>query len=216
MSDEASIAGNFALGKISAEEYERKMERLRDGMAELGLAVEDDPVADALGALREAEANVRHERNCRVEQVGRKRVAHAVANDLSARLKAVEAERDELREDYEAARTSMRVIVCGGRYYSDRRAVAHALLRLPQDATLVHGACQGADRLAASTWESWGGRTEAHKPAWDDHGGAAGPLRNQEMVDAKADLLIAFPGGKGTADCVKRARKAQIPVQTVA
>jgi len=35
------------------------------------------------------------------------------------------------------------------------------------------------------------------------------------MADAGADLCIAFPGGRGTADMVRRARAAGIPVRSV-
>jgi hypothetical protein len=31
----------------------------------------------------------------------------------------------------------------------------------------------------------------------------------------KPDLVIAFPGGRGTADMVARARKAGVPVEVV-
>jgi hypothetical protein len=41
---------------------------------------------------------------------------------------------------------------------------------------------------------------------------AAGPRRNAEMLDEKPDIILAFPGGKGTADMTKRAKAAGIPV----
>ena len=41
----------------------------------------------------------------------------------------------------------------------------------------------------------------------------AGFVRNQRMIDeGKPDLCVAFPGGDGTADMVKRARAAGIEV----
>src|SRR5690606_30354012 len=55
----------------------------------------------------------------------------------------------------------------------------------------------------------------AYPADWRRHGRAAGPIRNQEMADAGADLCIAFPGGRGTADMVRRARAAGIPVRSV-
>jgi len=56
---------------------------------------------------------------------------------------------------------------------------------------------------------------EPHPADWERHGRAAGPIRNQEMADAGADLCIAFPYGigKGTYDMIERARKAGIPVE---
>jgi hypothetical protein len=51
---------------------------------------------------------------------------------------------------------------------------------------------------------------------WKKHGRAAGPMRNQQMLDeGKPDLVIAFPGGSGTADMVRRAKAAGVPVETV-
>jgi hypothetical protein len=53
---------------------------------------------------------------------------------------------------------------------------------------------------------------------WDSHGKAAGPMRNRTMLAgvnspvSNADLLIAFKGGRGTADCVRQARELGIPV----
>src|SRR5262249_16770583 len=44
---------------------------------------------------------------------------------------------------------------------------------------------------------------------WDELGKKAGPLRNQRMLDeGKPDLVVAFPGGGGTKDMVRRAVQA--------
>lgn len=56
---------------------------------------------------------------------------------------------------------------------------------------------------------------------WRKYGKSAGPLRNQQMIDeGKPDLVVAFPGGTGTADMVRRAKAAGIrviePVQSAA
>jgi YspA, cpYpsA-related SLOG family len=112
-----------------------------------------------------------------------------------------------------------RVIVCGGRDYNDKKHVAETLyelleVRARDDTIIVHGASRGADLLAAKCAETWGLGVEPHPALWDKHGSpAAAHIRNQAMVDAGAQLCIAFPGGQGTADCVRRARKAGIPVR---
>lgn len=103
----------------------------------------------------------------------------------------------------------------GGRFYDDANEIELQLMCMPPDAVLVHGACSGADTLAARTWEDWGGKTESHPADWTQHGKAAGPLRNQEMVDSGIDFLVAFPGGRGTADMVRRAEAAGVPVRMV-
>lgn len=114
----------------------------------------------------------------------------------------------------------MRVLVCGGRDYADRRSLYQALDRFHAATpieVMIAGGAQGADHLACD----WGAfrsvRREIYPADWDAHGRAAGPIRNQRMIDeGKPDLVLAFPGGKGTADMVKRAKSAGIPVREVA
>ena len=49
---------------------------------------------------------------------------------------------------------------------------------------------------------------------WKRYGRGAGPARNQAMlVEFNPQLLVAFPGGKGTADMVRRAQKAGVRVE---
>jgi DNA-binding MurR/RpiR family transcriptional regulator len=54
---------------------------------------------------------------------------------------------------------------------------------------------------------------------WEAYGKAAGPIRNQRMLDeGKPDLVIAFsdlPTTSGTYDMIKRAKAAGIPVYLV-
>lgn len=117
----------------------------------------------------------------------------------------------------------MRVIVTGSRNWDDFTVVWIALTGLladhPTDLTVVHGGCPtGADHYAAAWAAQYRSVDVEPWPAdWHRHGRAAGPLRNQQMVDAGADLVLAFfqPGAanRGTADCVRRAEAAGIPVR---
>jgi hypothetical protein len=48
---------------------------------------------------------------------------------------------------------------------------------------------------------------------WKGLGRKAGPIRHQQMLDeSQPALVVAFPGGRGTADMVCRARGADIEV----
>lgn len=108
-----------------------------------------------------------------------------------------------------------RVIVCGGRDYADSRTVYWALDQVRSKhgiPVIIHGGARGADALAASWAEEVGATVEVYEADWERHGKGAGPVRNQQMVDAGADGCIAFPGGRGTADMVSRCKKAGIPV----
>ena len=59
---------------------------------------------------------------------------------------------------------------------------------------------------------------EVFKADWKRYGNkSAGPIRNREMLTVRfgVDILVAFPGGKGTADCVRQARELGIRVLEV-
>lgn len=109
----------------------------------------------------------------------------------------------------------MKVLVCGGRDFDDAQFVwsslraAHAKRPIT---LLIHGAAPGADLLA----EQWAGATGVNYAAvpalWAMHGKAAGPRRNRAMLLLEPDGVIAFPGGKGTADMVAAAEAAGIKV----
>ena len=106
-----------------------------------------------------------------------------------------------------------RIIVCGGREFSDQAAVDGALdavHKLKKITVLVHGAARGADSLAVD-WAKRNGIKEEPHPYPGDKGKAGGPIRNQKMADAGADGLVVFPGGRGTADMEMRAKLAGIP-----
>lgn len=108
-----------------------------------------------------------------------------------------------------------RVIVCGGRDYTDRKRLESVLngLQLGAHDLLIQGGARGADTFA-NEWAKRRGVPRAEFPAnWTGEGRAAGGLRNQRMLDvAMPDLVVAFPGGPGTRDMVRRARRARLKV----
>jgi hypothetical protein len=121
----------------------------------------------------------------------------------------------------------LKVLVTGGRDFSDFVRFLGILDRVHRErgpiTAIIHGDCPtGADAMVAK-WmlgiqgTHWDTPIVIRKyPAdWDLHGKAAGPLRNQQMVDQKPDLCVAFPGGRGTADCVRRAQAAGIEILEV-
>jgi len=111
----------------------------------------------------------------------------------------------------------MRVLVCGGRNYRDIRSVFAALDGLqPGPTFIIHGGAPGADACAAEWADKRGVESKAYHAAWQTHGRAAGPIRNQKMLDhGKPELVVAFPGGNGTADMVRRAKAAGVTVWEV-
>lgn len=85
---------------------------------------------------------------------------------------------------------------------------------------LWQGKARGADTIADRHAKARGWDRRGFDAHWDKLGNGAGPIRNQEMIDAAvADgdrkVCVAFPQppkSDGTADCIERAWKAGIPV----
>ena len=108
----------------------------------------------------------------------------------------------------------MTVLVCGGRDYTDRERVYKLLtFNRAKIAMIVHGASKGADQLA----DDWAYANQVpclSVPAqWSKFGKKAGFMRNEKMLSlGHPDLVVAFPGGAGTAMMVRLARNAGIRV----
>ena len=116
----------------------------------------------------------------------------------------------------------MRILVCGGRDYTDQANVDKVLFDETglrdqyKSGTIIHGNARGADSLAASWGYRMGWKVEAYPADWKTHGRKAGPIRNKQMLEeGKPDLVIAFPGGKGTADMIRQAEAKSIRIKIV-
>jgi hypothetical protein len=120
----------------------------------------------------------------------------------------------------------MRILVCGGRDYDDRDHIHNTLCEIDTKrgpiTCVIHGCAPGADHegMIWAQMMAESGRKITHAPFqadWHRHRKAAGPLRNQRMLDSgKPDLVVAFPGGRGTADMVRRAEAANVEVMKIA
>lgn len=111
----------------------------------------------------------------------------------------------------------MRVLVCGGRDYQNVMRVWEILDLLPKkDLVIIQGDARGADELA-KTWAKNKNVECLSFPAdWNKYGKRAGYIRNAKMLDeGKPDLVIAFPGGKGTDMMVMLSESAGIVTKRV-
>lgn len=108
-----------------------------------------------------------------------------------------------------------RVLVCGGRDYWAPDVYVH-LARIHGErpfAAVITGGGRGVDEMASHWAERRGITSEIYPADWSAHGRAAGPIRNAKMLtDGGPDLVVAFPGGRGTADMVRKAKAAGIEV----
>lgn len=113
----------------------------------------------------------------------------------------------------------IRVLVCGGRDFQDYRLFARELCRVRDErggiSQIIHGGAKGADWCAHLFANAVGANIDEwiFCADWKAHGRKAGPMRNQRMLDeGRPNLIIAFHGGRGTADMVRRGRRAGIEV----
>lgn len=120
-----------------------------------------------------------------------------------------------------------RVIVCGGRdyaYFGVMTEVLNHLHTIHRFDLLVHGDAgrykivegrpvgyHGADVLAGE-WAKKRGIQQIRVPAnWEGLGNSAGNIRNKLMLDwFEPDVVVAFPGGRGTANMARIARESGV------
>lgn len=108
-----------------------------------------------------------------------------------------------------------RVLVCGGRDYTNHAMVDRVLRKVIEkhpETTIIHGAAKGADSIAGAWAKRMRVTCEEYPADWDTYGKRAGPIRNQQMLDTGIDGVVAFPGGRGTAHMVSIAKAAGVPV----
>ena len=112
--------------------------------------------------------------------------------------------------------SGLRVLVCGGRTFEDRKVLNRVLSALHAEqpfACVIEGDARGADWLA-SAWARHNGVCNIKVPPhWSQLGKRAGHVRNGWMLEhCSPDVVVAFPGGAGTANMVQQAHAAGVQV----
>lgn len=117
-----------------------------------------------------------------------------------------------------------RILAFGSRTY-DNYSQAHAKLReladtffYEEEIILINGGAAGADTLCAKAAQAHGWTVITERAKWSTYGKAAGPMRNQKMIDDyDPDIGIGFVSGEytpGSLDMANRLIKAGIMVVT--
>lgn len=113
----------------------------------------------------------------------------------------------------------MRILVCGGRDFSDSNLLNKFLnqyLSDIDDLVIIQGDAKGADYLAKLWAVSNTVKFESFPADWKKYGKRAGYIRNTQMLnEGKPDIVVAFPGGKGTQMMITLAEAAGVPVVNV-
>ena len=109
----------------------------------------------------------------------------------------------------------MRLLVCGGREYENYARVRTEIDIIHPD-VVIHGASRGADTLANRAALELGIPVLRFPADWTREGRIAGMVRNRRMLElGKPDMVLSFPGGRGTANMVALAKASKIPVYKV-
>lgn len=112
----------------------------------------------------------------------------------------------------------MRVGVVGSRQLNVKDII-YATLDLvfkdinPSECIIVTGGCKGPDSIALEYASDKQMKTVLHLPDWSRYGRAAGPIRNELIVQG-SDLIVAFWDGKskGTLSSINIAKRLDKPV----
>ena len=137
----------------------------------------------------------------------------------------------------EAPARSLVIAAGGGRdlAWPQQRIAAELLARTGGRPVhlLLHGGARGADAAIGRAAHQLGWASLVMPAQWQRHGRAAGPIRNRELLEqaiARAEahtspgyqvsvLVVAFPGGAGTASLVQQARRmasrSPVPIAVV-
>lgn len=117
----------------------------------------------------------------------------------------------------------MRILVCGAREWNNFDKIKAVLTPYgdkPEEHTLIHGGCRGADCIAGYIGKQLNMNIQVFEAQWKKYGRGAGPVRNLQMIDeGKPDIVYAFheciEKSRGTKDMVNRAKKHNIEVIVV-
>jgi len=114
----------------------------------------------------------------------------------------------------------MRYIFCGARDWADKKKIDKRVAKLTSDDLLIEGGAPGADFIAGVCADMHGIPHCTFKANWKFYSKAAGPIRNGWMLRfGVPNKVVAFHAdlerSSGTADMVRRARKAGVPVEVI-
>jgi hypothetical protein len=113
----------------------------------------------------------------------------------------------------------MKLLICGDRNWTDFEMIESWLERFlethdSRDITVIRGGARGADSISGAVAAKHDCQVVVAPADWDSFGLAGGPIRNQQMLKLKPDLVVAFyddiQQSKDTRDMVMAAQKAKV------
>jgi len=128
----------------------------------------------------------------------------------------------------ELSQPYVKILIVGSRAWIDLGLIAHELQLVrdkyaaqEQSVMVIHGGARGADSLSSKAAHMLGLAVHVYEADWARYGRAAGPKRNQTMIDENPDITLALvvhddlKNSRGTKDCLNRILRTKIPVRYV-
>ena len=120
-------------------------------------------------------------------------------------------------------KTERRVLICGAREWADQDRILRCVRKANETKCIdliIEGECRGADMMGRCAAEECGILIAPFPARWMKYGRAAGPIRNQQMLDeGKPTEVWAFHNditkSTGTKDMIARACKAHLKVWVI-
>jgi hypothetical protein len=113
----------------------------------------------------------------------------------------------------------MKVLVCGGRNYQNKNKVYSILDSIHREtpiSLIIHGGAKGADSFAREWAIDNDIIFQTYHADWNRYGKVAGRFRNTEMLEkSQPNLVVAFPGGNGTAHMISITKKQNTPLMVI-
>jgi hypothetical protein len=109
----------------------------------------------------------------------------------------------------------MRVLICGPRDFVNGFYVFCVVAGLKKRGyeVVIEGEAHGVDAFAGFAGDELGMDVDRYPADWS-RGRSAGPQRNREMLEkGEPELVVAIGYGSGTANMVRQARSAGVPVE---
>ena len=114
---------------------------------------------------------------------------------------------------------TFKVIIAGGRDFDDYiklKKSCDRLLANKDNIEIVSGTAKGADIIGERYADLWGYKLTRFPADWDQHGKAAGHIRNRQMAEY-ADALIIFWDGssRGSRNMIDEAKKKGLQIRVI-
>ena len=140
---------------------------------------------------------------------------------LTTYLKVGRRPKGSLNAKGRRPKAKMKLAIVGSRNYHNYEEFKQNILNILTVDNLsigeiISGGASGADKLAERFAAEYQIPIKVFKPEWKKYGKAAGPLRNQQIIE-ECTHVIAFPSvqGKGTQDSIRKAQLLGKPIKII-